>query len=62
MMLDLDPDLGCKRKADPDPKGSVSPIPIPDQDTSVADKEIISRLKEENEFLQQVSNDYDNLR
>jgi hypothetical protein len=28
----------------------------------MADKEIISSLKEENEFLKQVSNDYENLR
>ncbi len=32
------------------------------QETNMADKEIISSLKEENEFLKQVSNDYENLR
>jgi hypothetical protein len=28
----------------------------------MADREVISSLKEENEFLKQVSNDYENLR
>jgi hypothetical protein len=32
------------------------------QERNMADKEIISSLKEENEFLKQVSNDYENLR
>ena len=32
------------------------------QETNIADRETINKLKQETDFLRQVSNDYDNIR